>query len=377
MPVGPPPTTTTLRAPSSISDGWRSAASQHCRTWSRSRTASAQRVHGKAVLVGAGDPEEVHARAERDDQVVVGEGVHVLEPHFAAVEVDAVHRGLVHDGVGLVVEQVAQRMAAGRRLQQVGGDLVQQRLERVVVVPVDEHDVHVGVLELAGRTHAPEAAAEDEDPGTVGSRSVVVGCRLAPGCQLRTPHVVACSADGTVHRCGRHRLMWVNLRQRPGQEAAMNADRPCRGVPGLGPGRGHLPPGVGHAGRGAAAPRRGPPGPPRRARRLPGRKRDRPPPAGPVGQPAGGPPLRGRRGGGRHDWSRPPDRRARPGDPRDDDRSAGLGGHGPGRAVPGGAVRLRGAARPARRVPVPPRAADRRRGRPGRPDHDDDGGGHG
>ena len=32
-------------------------------------------------------------------------------------------------------------MADGRRLEQVGRDLVEQRLERVVVVPVDQHDV--------------------------------------------------------------------------------------------------------------------------------------------------------------------------------------------------------------------------------------------
>ena len=82
------------------------------------------------------------------------------------VEVDAAHRGLVHGGVRLVVEQVAQRVPDRGRLQQVGGDLVQERLERVVVVLVDDRDVDVGVLELAGGADAPEAAAEDEHVGT-------------------------------------------------------------------------------------------------------------------------------------------------------------------------------------------------------------------
>ena len=51
-------------------------------------------------------------------------------------------------------------------LEQIGRDLVEQRLEGVVVVLVDEHDVDVGVLQLAGRADAGEAAAEDEDAGT-------------------------------------------------------------------------------------------------------------------------------------------------------------------------------------------------------------------
>ena len=46
----------------------------------------------------------------------------------------------------LVVEQVAQRVPDRGRLEQAGRDLVEERLEGVVVVPVDEHDVDVGVL---------------------------------------------------------------------------------------------------------------------------------------------------------------------------------------------------------------------------------------
>ena len=63
----------------------------------------------------------------------------------------------------LVVEEIAERMSDGRSLEQVGRDLVQQRLERVVVVLVDEDDVHVGVLQLPGRADAGEASAQDHD----------------------------------------------------------------------------------------------------------------------------------------------------------------------------------------------------------------------
>ena len=46
-------------------------------------------------------------------------------------------------------------------LEQVGRDLVQERLEGVVVVLVDEHDVDVGVLQLPRSADPGEPAAED------------------------------------------------------------------------------------------------------------------------------------------------------------------------------------------------------------------------
>ena len=52
-------------------------------------------------------------------------------------------------------------MADRRLLEQVGRDLVEQRLEGVVVVLVDEDDVDVGVLQLARRADPAEPAAED------------------------------------------------------------------------------------------------------------------------------------------------------------------------------------------------------------------------
>ena len=66
--------------------------------------------------------------------------------------------------VRLVVEEVTERVTDRARLEQVGCDLVEQRLKGVVVVPVDEHDVDVGALQLPRRPDAAEAAAEDEHP---------------------------------------------------------------------------------------------------------------------------------------------------------------------------------------------------------------------
>ena len=74
-------------------------------------------------------------------------------------------------------------MADGSRLEEAGRELVQQRLERVVVVLVDEHDVGVGVLQLHRGADPGEASAEDED---AGARSAVFalgghGARIVGG----------------------------------------------------------------------------------------------------------------------------------------------------------------------------------------------------
>ena len=47
--------------------------------------------------------------------------------------------------------------------EQGGGYLVQHRLEGVVVVSIDQHDVGLGVGKLAGRADAAEPAAENEN----------------------------------------------------------------------------------------------------------------------------------------------------------------------------------------------------------------------
>ena len=59
--------------------------------------------------------------------------------------------------------EVAERVADGRGLEQAARELVEERLEGVVVVAVDEHDLGVGVRELLGGADAGEASAEDQD----------------------------------------------------------------------------------------------------------------------------------------------------------------------------------------------------------------------
>ena len=61
------------------------------------------------------------------------------------------------------MEEVPDRMPDDGRCEQVRRHLVQQRLERVVVVPVDQDDFGVGVLEALRRTDPSETASEDQN----------------------------------------------------------------------------------------------------------------------------------------------------------------------------------------------------------------------
>ena len=63
-------------------------------------------------------------------------------------------------------------MADGGLLEQPCRDLVQERLEGVVVVLVDEHDVDVALVQLLRGADPGEAAAEDEDARPRGARSI-------------------------------------------------------------------------------------------------------------------------------------------------------------------------------------------------------------
>ena len=142
-----------------------------------------ERVHRERVLGSAGGAEEVDLGAEREHEVVIGQRLHLRELDLAACEVDPGHRVDVDAGVLLIVEEVAQGVPHLRRLQQAGCDLVEERLERVVVVLVDDHDVHVRLLQRARRTHAREATAENQD---ARSRRLLVICHFR---HLRSPNL--------------------------------------------------------------------------------------------------------------------------------------------------------------------------------------------
>ena len=136
------------------------------------------------------------------------------------------HLGLVHGDVRLVVEQVAQRVPDRGRLEQVGGDLVQERLERVVVVPVDDRDVDVDARRACGRRRCPRSPPPSTStcgrrPSRGRSRPA---CLAGGGDTHRLLRSLRARTDRTAGACGSASPRW--------DEIASAAVRRCRRMTG-------------------------------------------------------------------------------------------------------------------------------------------------
>ena len=106
--------------------------------------------------------EITRAPAQRDDQVIVAEHAG-LARHGARRDVDVRHLGEVHVEVRDVGEDAADRLRDLGRRQPRRRHLVKQRLEQVVVLPVDQHDFGRLMAESLAERQAPETSPEDDD----------------------------------------------------------------------------------------------------------------------------------------------------------------------------------------------------------------------
>jgi hypothetical protein len=104
----------------------------------------------------------------RNDERVVGQLEHppvgALGQHQPPVQVELANTGEQRAGVALFRDHAAQRGRDQAGRQDPGRDLVEQRLEQVVVGPVDHGDVHVRVLERSHGVQPAEAAADHHHP---------------------------------------------------------------------------------------------------------------------------------------------------------------------------------------------------------------------
>jgi hypothetical protein len=107
-------------------------------------------------------------RARGDDEGVVGQSesapVRSAPVHELLLHVDVGHLAQHRADVGHPADHPAQRGRDRPGRQDPGGDLVEQRLEEVVVGAVDERDVHEGAVEGARGVQPPEPAADHHDP---------------------------------------------------------------------------------------------------------------------------------------------------------------------------------------------------------------------
>ena len=123
------------------------------------------RIQRQCVLLGAGRAVEVRPRASGDDEVVAGERLPIACRHGLRVRVDPRDLELAH------LHRRGLREDRSDGSGDVGGpelgsrDLIEERLELLVVVTVDECHGDVVLRELLRASNTGEAGAHDHHGG--------------------------------------------------------------------------------------------------------------------------------------------------------------------------------------------------------------------
>ena len=110
---------------------------------------------------------EVGVRApSRDHQTVVRQrqlpAVRGQSTHDPAIQIQVLHLGQHDARVGLFPDHAAQRRRDEAIWQDPGGDLIQQRLEQVVIGPVHDRDVDISAGQGTRNPDSAEPATDDD-----------------------------------------------------------------------------------------------------------------------------------------------------------------------------------------------------------------------
>ena len=162
-PVGPPPiTTNVVQARRTSGDVSSSAASNARRIRRRMSSASPTVFSPGAKAAHLSLPKYAWVIPVASDQVVVVD-VAALDEHALLLDLDALDRTHEDGGVALPPEELAYRRRDVRRRQRRRRDLVEQRLEQVMVALVDEGDANAGDVQPPRRGQPGEPRPENDD----------------------------------------------------------------------------------------------------------------------------------------------------------------------------------------------------------------------
>jgi hypothetical protein len=101
--------------------------------------------------------------ASRDDERVVADLPTAREHYLMAGDIDIDHFAEAHLGVLLAFQQDAQRGGDVGRGKAAGGDLVEQRLEKMEVPPVDQSHLDRGPFQGTSCEEAAKAASYNDN----------------------------------------------------------------------------------------------------------------------------------------------------------------------------------------------------------------------
>jgi hypothetical protein len=129
------------------------------------------RLHPGRIVRELRAPEVGLARAGGDDQAVVGypaTATDGFDSETASVEIDGNHLAEHHRRVLLVAEHVPDGRGDIALREDPRRQLIEQRLEHVVVLAVDERQVDGCPRQRSGCCETGEAAPDDHDVGARG-----------------------------------------------------------------------------------------------------------------------------------------------------------------------------------------------------------------
>jgi len=104
-------------------------------------------------------------RAGAHDHRIEVDRIAVRQAHLLRVLVDRRDLGHQHRRIALPAQDVAQRRGDVGRRQTRRRDLVEQRLEQMMVAAIDQRDAHLRAREIARGPQARESATDDHHVG--------------------------------------------------------------------------------------------------------------------------------------------------------------------------------------------------------------------
>ena len=119
-------------------------------------------------------------RAGGENERVIGQRVAVIEQHALARGVDAGHRGEQRRDLLAVAQQIADRPGDLGGCQRGGRDLIEQRLEQMMVAAVDQRDADRRAREPKRRFQSAEAGADDDNAMRLCGRAARSSWRAPP-----------------------------------------------------------------------------------------------------------------------------------------------------------------------------------------------------
>ena len=102
-------------------------------------------------------------RAGGEDERVIGQRIALIEQHALGLRIDAVHRRKQGRDLWAAAHQITDWPGNLGRRQRRGGNLIQQRLEQVMVAPIDQRNADRRTGKAISGFEAAEAGADDHD----------------------------------------------------------------------------------------------------------------------------------------------------------------------------------------------------------------------